>query len=177
MQPKKFSQLLCAAQSDPVVVINVDKHHCDALVLLAGLDEAIHIPLNNFSFKKAQELHCFLNQMLLAAGVCQRDISRMRCAATTAGSDFPSILSNIWAYVVNPVLDGLAIHVSHSLSTISMLMMRYSRRNLAQRTLLIFGGVQQDHLHFFQSMWQVFIPQATLGSTYPTSSFPHTPPL
>lgn len=109
LQPKKFSQLLCAAKSDPVVVINVDERRCDALVLMAGLDEAMHIPLDKFSFKKAQELHWSLDQILLTAGVRQRDTRGVRRVATTTGSSFPSILSDLWSYVVNPVLDGLAM--------------------------------------------------------------------
>ncbi|KAJ2935735.1 hypothetical protein H1R20_g1359, partial [Candolleomyces eurysporus] len=54
LQPPTCSDILQhLPSSGPVVVINVWRTRCDALALLAGLDEPLHIPLPNFSLKKA----------------------------------------------------------------------------------------------------------------------------
>jgi hypothetical protein len=113
LRPKKFVKLCSAAEAGPVVVINLHKHRCDALALVAGLDEVMHIPLEHFSYEKAQELHQSLNQLLLVADVRARDTRAMRRVKTTTGTGFPSILSDLWSYVVKPVLDGLAFTVSY----------------------------------------------------------------
>ncbi|RXW20567.1 hypothetical protein EST38_g5287 [Candolleomyces aberdarensis] len=55
LQPPTCSDILQhLPTSGPVVVINVWRTRCDALALLAGLDEPLHIPLPNFSLKKAE---------------------------------------------------------------------------------------------------------------------------
>jgi hypothetical protein len=113
LRPKKFVQLCSAASAGPVVVANIHEQRCDALVLMAGLDEVMHIPLDRFSYETAQELHRSLNQLLLAGGVRARDTRAMRRGTTTTGAVMQSILSDIWLNVVKPVLDGLAYTVSY----------------------------------------------------------------
>jgi hypothetical protein len=91
---------------------------------MTGLDEVMHIPLDHFSYDKAQELHQSLNRLLLGAGVRARDDARaMRRVTTITGAGFPSILSDLWSYVVKPALDGLAFTVSYSL--LDCLLYRY----------------------------------------------------
>ena len=112
LRPRKLAQLQSAARMGPVVVITVHEHRCDALVLMAGLDEVVHIPLDQFSYHKAQQLYRSLNQLLLTAGVRVRDTRATRMATTATGGGFRSILSVLWSCVVKPVLDGLAFTVS-----------------------------------------------------------------
>ena len=76
----------------------------------------MHIRLDHFSYKKCRELQYSLNQLLVASGVRARDVRAMRRAKTTTGADFPSILSDIWSWVVKPVLNCLALTVSNFLS-------------------------------------------------------------
>lgn len=109
LQPKKLPKLFSAAKAGPVVVININEHHCDALVLIAGLDEVMHIPLDSFSYKKAQELHRSLDHLLFRA----RNTRAMKLFMSTTNIGFPRILSDLWSYVVKPVLDGLAFPVSY----------------------------------------------------------------
>jgi hypothetical protein len=116
LQPKKLAQLCSAAVGGPVVVVNVHKDCCDALILMAGLDEVIHVQLDQFSYKKAEELHQSLNQLLLAADLRKRDTRHMRHRTANPDVGFSTILSNLWLYVVKPVLDSLALTVSLSLS-------------------------------------------------------------
>ncbi|KIM76963.1 hypothetical protein PILCRDRAFT_825717 [Piloderma croceum F 1598] len=114
LQPKKVELLHTAADAGPVVIINIDKLRCDALVLVAGLKEVMHIPLDHFPYKRAKQLHESLNQLLLSAGVRARDTRAMRRVNVTGttDADFPLILSDIWSNVVKPVLDGLAFTAS-----------------------------------------------------------------
>jgi tetratricopeptide (TPR) repeat protein len=113
LRPKRLRQLCSAADSGPIVVINVHRSRCDALALMAGLDEVMHIPLARFSYEKAQEMHRSLNRLLSAAHVRARDTRAMKRVATTTGTGFPTILSDLWSYVAKPVLDGLAFTVSY----------------------------------------------------------------
>jgi hypothetical protein len=78
------------------------------------LDEVMHIPLDYFSYAKALTLHQSLDELLVAAGVRARETRAMRRVMTTTCVDFPTILSDLWAFVVKPVLDGLAFTVSIS---------------------------------------------------------------
>jgi hypothetical protein len=76
LQPKKFSELSQASRFGPVVVINVSKSRCDALIIMADLDEVIHVPLRDFSYQQAQNLQHSQNKLLKAAGVRMRDSTR-----------------------------------------------------------------------------------------------------
>lgn len=108
-----MAKLQQAAQSGPVVVINVNNSRCDALIVMKDLDEVIHVPLNNFSRERALNLHESLYQLLSKAGVRVRDTRHMQRASTTSDDcEFGEILSSLWTYVVKPVLDVLAFPVS-----------------------------------------------------------------
>ncbi|KIM74180.1 hypothetical protein PILCRDRAFT_80299 [Piloderma croceum F 1598] len=114
LRPKKLGQLCSAANAGPVVVVNVHKQRCDALVLIPGLDEVMHIPLHDFSYEKGQELHQSLNRLLSNAGVRVRDLRGSRLVATRKDGSFQHVLLILWSCIVKPVLDGLAFSVSDS---------------------------------------------------------------
>jgi hypothetical protein len=82
---------------------------------MAGLDEVMHIPLDGFSYAKAQKLRQSLNRLLKAGDIRARDTRATRRVVPTTGAGFPSILSDLWLFVVKPVLDGLAFTVSYIL--------------------------------------------------------------
>ncbi|KIM88292.1 hypothetical protein PILCRDRAFT_771082 [Piloderma croceum F 1598] len=104
--PKKLGQLCSAANAGPVVVVNVHKQCCDALVLIPGLDEVMHIPLHDFSYKKGQELHQSLNRLLSNAGVRVRDLRGSKLVATRQDGSFQHILLILWSCIVKPVSDS-----------------------------------------------------------------------
>lgn len=83
LRPKKFAQLRSAAETGPVVVINVHERRCNALAVVGGLDEIVHIPLHGLSHMKAQQLHHPLSQLLSTAGVRVRDIRATRKVTAT----------------------------------------------------------------------------------------------
>jgi tetratricopeptide (TPR) repeat protein len=112
LRPKKFAKLSKAARFGPVIMINVHKSRCDALILMSDLDEAIHVPLDSFSYDQAQQLQRSLNRSLSASGVRSREMRRPRLVSTKYSScDFGEILSELWKCVVKPVLDALAFSV------------------------------------------------------------------
>ncbi|KAF6765581.1 CHAT domain-containing protein [Ephemerocybe angulata] len=81
-------------ESGPVLVINIDKRRCDALALLAGLDEPLHIPLSKFSVTRANEYCTILNSQLRT-----HDLHVHR------------VLRGLWEDVVTPILDALGYSV------------------------------------------------------------------
>ncbi|RXW13316.1 hypothetical protein EST38_g12539 [Candolleomyces aberdarensis] len=111
--------------SGPIVVINVHEERCDAIALLAGLDEPFHIPLPNFSRQKAStysnELIDRLKLKELRMRAVSADIVEEENAEVeqTERGMRPSvrkqlrheivcnILGALWREVVKPVLDAL----------------------------------------------------------------------
>jgi hypothetical protein len=73
--------------------------------------------LCTFSYAKAEELHLHLNQLLSTACVRVRDtdIRAVKRATTFTHGGFEFILSTLWLCIVKPVLDSLAVTVSHLL--------------------------------------------------------------
>jgi tetratricopeptide (TPR) repeat protein len=116
LRPKKLSQLREAARYGPVVVINVHEGRCDTLVIMADLDDVVHIPLRNFSYRQAEDLQRSLAAALSVPGLrarySNRDVTRPRLGHDRNPNDtFSPILSQLWEHVVKPVLDGLAFSV------------------------------------------------------------------
>jgi hypothetical protein len=114
------SQLVKVAKDGPVVVLNIAKERCDALALVPGLEEIIHIPLPDITAKRVTELRDEMKDLLCTSGV------RLRAAMRwTEGeeADCRHILAELWNGIVKPVLDSLAFSVSFVfLSTDSSLM-------------------------------------------------------
>ena len=113
--------------SGPVVVINLHKDSCDALALLSGLDEPLHIPLPNFSLKRATKYRSDLSAELVSNGLRVRQADaepdeesvgrpaptpyvRKRDAGSRAVRE---ILRGLWTDIVKPILDALAFSVSY----------------------------------------------------------------
>ncbi|KAF6747008.1 TPR-like protein [Ephemerocybe angulata] len=109
-------------EAGPVVIINIDKHRCDALALIAGHDRPLHIPLPNFSFKKATKYRADLDSQLRSHHLRDRQAEDnlimpgalpargIRPAPTGAGvgtSPVHRVLRGLWADVVKPILDAL----------------------------------------------------------------------
>ena len=110
LRPKKLQELRNAARLGPIVVLNIHKSRSDALVITVNSDDIIHIPLERFSYDRAQHLQSSLNQLLLDANVRMRGVRVFSVEDTGLG--FETILSELWTDVVKPVLDSLAFPVS-----------------------------------------------------------------
>ncbi|THU83021.1 TPR-like protein [Dendrothele bispora CBS 962.96] len=124
LRPRKFSELAPAARNGPVVVVNVAKFRCDALILGTS-GEIIPVPLPIFSYEQAETLRLKLLSSLQACGV---RVSRNGDRATRlAGKDnqdhFGSVLADLWSHVVQPILpeieQALYENAHHSLPHIT----------------------------------------------------------
>ncbi|TEB27229.1 hypothetical protein FA13DRAFT_1736619, partial [Coprinellus micaceus] len=76
LRPSPCSPLLQhLPEGGSVVVINVDGIRCDAIALMAGLDDPLHIPLPNFSVEKAIGYRRILSSQLESQGLRGREAS------------------------------------------------------------------------------------------------------
>ncbi|TFK17060.1 hypothetical protein FA15DRAFT_557312, partial [Coprinopsis marcescibilis] len=101
----------------PIILINVHEYSCDALAVMAGLDEPLHIPLPCFSFEKAETLRTDLTGLLRSSGMRVRDDVQgseteqhrkpQQSRAGPHGETLASILATLWIDVVKPILDAL----------------------------------------------------------------------
>jgi hypothetical protein len=113
LKPPKLSRLLSAAVNGPLVVLNVAKQRCDALVLVAGFDEVIHIPLPNLTFETVTQLQQDLKDMLVSSGIRLR-VERAAKQIESDDNDedkCQQILAELWTNLVKPILDCLAFFV------------------------------------------------------------------
>ncbi|THU95148.1 TPR-like protein [Dendrothele bispora CBS 962.96] len=113
LRHKKFSELAPAARNGPVVVVNVAKLRCDALVLCTS-GEIVHVPLSKISYTQAEALHSKLLSSLQAHGVrVSRNGDRATCLARKNNQDhFGSVLADLWSHVVQPILPEIEQAVS-----------------------------------------------------------------
>lgn len=115
LRPKRFTQLVKACATGPVVLVNVHESRCDALILYHPADVA-HVPLTDFSEDIAKKLQTRLWSALKA----ERLLSRFRdeykddeldrggyTVGRTRNEIDPlhRILSDLWTLVVKPIID------------------------------------------------------------------------
>ncbi|KDN36386.1 hypothetical protein RSAG8_10894, partial [Rhizoctonia solani AG-8 WAC10335] len=105
LRPRKASELVRAARSGPIVVINCSSDRCDALIVLPGQEDIVHVPLPNFSKDKARHAYSKIQGSLRIKRMRTRGVRVFR--NPDYNDTFGSILAIIWAAVVKPVLDVL----------------------------------------------------------------------
>ncbi|KAH6910844.1 hypothetical protein BKA70DRAFT_1147124, partial [Coprinopsis sp. MPI-PUGE-AT-0042] len=115
LQPLLCSSLLeHLPASGPVVVVNVDKQRCDAIALLDGLGEPLHIPLPDFSLEKANKYRGALKATLedkhlrmrevqesTDGEISGRGVKRPKQNQSVVGQ---KVLQDLWKEVVSPIL-------------------------------------------------------------------------
>jgi len=118
LRPRKCADIMSNLPKEgPIVVINIHRNRCDALALVAGAEEPLHIPLPNFSYQEAARLASGFCDYLFSFGI------RSPCAmqrlghplpsgsGSDSGVDLPVILEALWSNVVSPILEALAFSV------------------------------------------------------------------
>ncbi|KAF8960972.1 CHAT domain-containing protein [Flammula alnicola] len=107
LQPPKATNLLSSLPSDgPVIIFNIHESRCDALAVIAGIEEPLHIPLGNFSLLQAEQLQKTLQFNLLK----QREVEDGDRAVRRYFRNPPSmsfVLKELWCKVVRPILEAL----------------------------------------------------------------------
>ncbi|TFK47546.1 TPR-like protein [Heliocybe sulcata] len=106
--PKPVSDLNSAAHAGPVAVINASINQCDALILLPGAKQVIHLVLHSISYQEVLEMQARLQQILYLEGRA----ARQRMTHSEADKQMESILSILWNKVVKPILDKLGLQPS-----------------------------------------------------------------
>ncbi|TDL15875.1 hypothetical protein BD410DRAFT_690373, partial [Rickenella mellea] len=105
--PKDDCELLNAARDGPVVVLNISKHACDALVIKSP-SMVEYVSLHNFSYEKAQQLRDSVRAILSHRGLRDRYNGRHAEPVLPDGSNgddaFRPILAELWNSVVVPVV-------------------------------------------------------------------------
>ncbi|KAF5309731.1 hypothetical protein D9611_014450 [Ephemerocybe angulata] len=124
-------------EEGPIVVINVDKHRCDAIALLNGMDEPLHIPLPNFSLKKANDYRSRLKAQLRSQGLRDRAYDHDRevvdshptllarplrpvIRGNPGENIVRGVLRGLWVEVAKPILDHLSIPMKDESSDVPL---------------------------------------------------------
>lgn len=108
MRPRRASDLITAAQTGPVVVVNVHTSRCDALVLVPGSSDIKHVPLVSLSHSQVAEARTRLSHSLQSHGLIARGVTRQH---TKQDDPFEETLAMLWSQVAQPVLDFLGYTV------------------------------------------------------------------
>ncbi|EUC65932.1 aromatic di-alanine and TPR containing protein, putative [Rhizoctonia solani AG-3 Rhs1AP] len=121
LRPKRFFELLPAAQNGPVVLINTYLSRCDALVVQTGHNDVMTIPLPNISYHRLTELQGRMEQLLgnmdlIRARSIFRRPADMDSEDDLQSQEFESILSILWKGVTKPVLDALGYKPTSSIN-------------------------------------------------------------
>jgi hypothetical protein len=112
LKPLRASRLKKAAENGPVVVLNVAEKSCDALVLVDGVEEVIHIPLPDITFKRVTVLRDELKNLLFANGIRLRgERAAQKWTDEGDGNDCAHVLAEVWNGLIKPVLESLAFSV------------------------------------------------------------------
>ncbi|PVF92339.1 hypothetical protein CPB86DRAFT_195532, partial [Serendipita vermifera] len=109
LRPLRSSQLINAARDGPVVVLNIAEDRCDALALIPGLEDVVHIPLPDITSERVSELYNELRDQLCSSGVRMRDPRAAKRMPDNADKETCRlVLAELWTNLVKPVLDSLA---------------------------------------------------------------------
>ncbi|KAG8763012.1 hypothetical protein FRC12_008759 [Ceratobasidium sp. 428] len=108
--PKTTIELACAAQTRTIVLVNVHEDRCDALALLPGSIDVVHIPLLKLSYEKVVRIYSSLKKCLARVNVRQRDHRRPvypEDEHTSNGDPLNFVLLDLWDSIVEPILSHL----------------------------------------------------------------------
>ncbi|KAF8797480.1 hypothetical protein BYT27DRAFT_7179347 [Phlegmacium glaucopus] len=107
LQPPKASDFLSSLPSDgPVIIFNIHDTRCDALALIAGIKEPLHISLEDFSLVQAEQLQRTLQSGLLKQREVE-DHDRMPLRVRLDSSSMLLVLNELWCKLVQPILKAL----------------------------------------------------------------------
>lgn len=112
MRPRTFAQIVQGLDYGHVVIVNADEHRCDALALMEGLEDVVHIPLESFTYELARRLQKDLFKLLSSGNIRQRTLRAAKLVPMFNSFDMSGILTKLWQGVVKPILEYSAFSVS-----------------------------------------------------------------
>ncbi|KAI0035772.1 CHAT domain-containing protein, partial [Vararia minispora EC-137] len=116
--PLKMEQLQGAAASGPIVILNVHKLRCDALILLGSGHGLRHVPLPKLSTDVVKALRKQFVRCLQVAAARTRSRGVYHGLEKQSGNKFSRILSILWTHVVHPVLIELEDYLTRDSSDV-----------------------------------------------------------
>ncbi|KAJ1301890.1 hypothetical protein OPQ81_000730 [Rhizoctonia solani] len=117
LKPKQASELVSAARTGPVVMLNIYvpfspremlKYSCDALILRPGTSEIAHLALPDFNLRTSANIFSRFDSSILRGNPIERGVRQ----AAGHKLDLATILSILWRDVVKPVIDFLGYEPS-----------------------------------------------------------------
>ncbi|KDQ61835.1 hypothetical protein JAAARDRAFT_190554 [Jaapia argillacea MUCL 33604] len=117
LRPAEISELMKGTVDRNVVMINISRLRCDALVLQHGGSPSIRlVPLPDASYDKVAALSKHMQNVLGMANVRVRESEALRHMKPprirSAGVPLPAILSHLWSWIVHPILKALSLDIS-----------------------------------------------------------------
>jgi hypothetical protein len=110
LKPPRLSRLINAAQDGPVVTLNVADKQCDALAIIPGFDEVIHIPLPDITSSRVTQLGDELKDLLYSSGV-RGERAAQKFTDSYDNEGCQRVLAELWNGIVKSVMDSLAFAV------------------------------------------------------------------
>ena len=124
LRPRQALELMRSAHSGAVIAINMLEERCDALVICPGSIEISHVPLANFSLKKAASINAKWKSLVRGRGSKNRAFIKPK-----PGQDdtFEKTLVVLWEELVGPVLKflGYTVRVARILNAVVVLMVSW----------------------------------------------------
>jgi tetratricopeptide (TPR) repeat protein len=145
LRPRDSQHLMEAAVDGPIVVLNVAVEGCDALAIVPGEDDIIHIPLPNVTSERVTELQDKLKDFLHSKGVRSRgERGAIKFKHKPDKQPCEEVLAELWNNLVHPILNSLTLSVRAFYKCMPEIA-KYFPSSLIQMSFRESGGVPLDH--------------------------------
>ncbi|QRW12298.1 CHAT domain protein [Ceratobasidium sp. AG-Ba] len=96
LNPRQIVELMKAARSGAVAMINIHKNSCDVLGLLPKSESVVHIPLPEFSYDKAVTMRASFLDALRQGNIRNRSARRPVFSKLASHNAIEAILADLW---------------------------------------------------------------------------------
>ncbi|PPR03815.1 hypothetical protein CVT26_000991 [Gymnopilus dilepis] len=118
LKPRSYKDLMSKLPLEGcVVILNADTERCDAIALMAGHEEPMHIPLKKFTYTRAKRLAEGLRRYLFSRRLRSRysdseiEVEARAIAPARLGAriNVHELLATLWNDLVQPILQALPL--------------------------------------------------------------------
>ncbi|KAJ7486792.1 CHAT domain-containing protein [Mycena latifolia] len=117
LRPKPYTEICKAAQNGPVIVLNSNYDHCDAIVLLSPESNPHHVALSQVKVTQLEHQKLLLKDLLERCNVRSRESnssrlfgSRETFTSKPSQQAFEDMLAWLWVNIVGPIFKTLESH-------------------------------------------------------------------
>ncbi|KAJ7446095.1 CHAT domain-containing protein [Mycena latifolia] len=115
--PKPYEHLCNAARNGPIIILNSNVNHCDAIILLNPTSDPLHIPLPTVTLDALESQRFVLREVLGWANISTRTSQSTRLFGrqerfTSKSSDecFGDLLEWLWCNIIEKIYKVLEYH-------------------------------------------------------------------